>query len=516
MLQKREEIEGGSGGSTLPKRRDETKFRDKYNKMAVRDEPDEKYDVVAVLKNDDYYDDESSSDSSSREIERIAYPADLKTLPQAEWHEVNKIMLELKAALPNLSAARVRRHRIPYHEAILLELEERNFDDAARRMSELLEIDETISKSSVGALLWKKPSLAERKDFLERLQEGLIAYEKATRRNDYVSRAIAFLDTALFFQRKTWEWWWLAEHLYKAALSAAELIDDDDDDRQTITLVRYLYGRFLFYELQNSREALTYLNEAREASENKTWNASKKLGEKQAAIFRECNVLLYKALLILARKDRPNDPNQALRASLEALERATDAEAAEYLNETLHELGKCYMAVNDVKSALKTFSKLLALAKRVPDPEGVCNAHTELAFAYKQLNDDARTEKHLRMLRETAAELNLFEKLADAHYYTGEHYLSKGKLDVSTVHLEEALKFYNDLDMSGEADRARCVAGISKGQERIEKYWDLLLRCGAHDQSATLAICRWKSLREPFWHWETRGNYTNDELDCFR
>lgn len=54
-----------------------------------------------------------------------------------------------------------------------------------------------------------------------------------------------------------------------------------------------------------------------------------------------------------------------------------------YLNETLHELGKCYMAVDDVKLALKTFSKLLALAKRLPDPEGICNAHMELAFAYK-------------------------------------------------------------------------------------------------------------------------------------
>nr|XP_033338832.1 uncharacterized protein LOC117227571 [Megalopta genalis] len=469
--------------------------------MAVRDQRVERHDVVDLLKNDDY--DEWSSDSSDKEIERIVYPADLKTLPQAEWHEVKRVTVELKAALPNLNAAQVRRHRIPYHEAILLELEERNFEDAARWMKELLKIDETITESSVGALLWKKPSLKDRKDFLDRLQEGLISYEKATRRNDRVSRATAFLDTALFFQRKTWEWWWIAEHLYKAALSAAELVENDD--RRTITLVRYLYGRLLFHELQNSGEALVYLNEAREASENKTWNASKVLGEKQGAIFRECNVLLYKALLILARKERADNPDAALRACLEALERATDAEAAEYLNETLHELGKCYMAVNDAKSALKTFSKLLALAKRVPDPEGVCNAHTELAFAYKQLDDDARTEKHLRMLRETAEELSLFEKLADAHYYTGEHYLSKGKLDVSTVHLEEALRLYNDLDLSGEADRARCVAGISKGQERIEKYWDLLLRCGAYDRSATLAICRWKSLREPFWHWETRG-----------
>lgn len=55
----------------------------------------------------------------------------------------------------------------------------------------------------------------------------------------------------------------------------------------------------------------------------------------------------------------------------------------EYINEVLYELGKCYIAVNEIKNALQNFSKLLALAKRTSDIEGVCNAHMELAFAYK-------------------------------------------------------------------------------------------------------------------------------------
>ncbi|KZC06991.1 Tetratricopeptide repeat protein 29 [Dufourea novaeangliae] len=446
-----------------------------------------KYDVVEVLKRDDYK--EWSSSSSSRISERIVYPTKLKTLPQAELHEMDKVMADLKAALPDISPVQVRRFYMPYHEAILLELEEQSYHEAARQMSELLEVDERIAQKSVGVLLWKKPSLKDNKDFIDRLREGLIAFEKAKRKGDYVARATALLDTALFFQVKAWEWWWIAERLYQAALSAAEFIEDDN--------------------LQNPREALDYLNEAREASEKKTWNASKKLAEKQGSIFKECNVLLYKALLILARKDRPNNPDAALKACLEALERATTAGEAEYLNETLYELGKSYIAVNDVRRALQTFSKLLAVARRVPDAEGVCNAHMELAFAYKQLDDTAHTEKHLRMFRENAEKLRLFEKLADAHYYTGEHYLSQGNLGVSTVHLENALSLYNKLGLSHEADRARCIAGISKGQERIEEYLSLLLRCGVHDENATLKICRWKSSREPFWLEEVHGNQEN-------
>lgn len=53
------------------------------------------------------------------------------------------------------------------------------------------------------------------------------------------------------------------------------------------------------------------------------------------------------------------------------------------MNEVLYELGKCYAAVDDMKNALHNFSKLLALAKRISDAEGVCNAHMQLAFTYK-------------------------------------------------------------------------------------------------------------------------------------
>ncbi|XP_076754842.1 uncharacterized protein LOC143425725 [Xylocopa sonorina] len=329
---------------------------------------------------------------------------------------------------------------------------------------------------------------------------------------DHVTRARSLLDTALYFQSKTWEWQWITERLYQAALSAAELIEHDDF--YMITLIRYLYGRFIFYELQNPNEALDYLRKARDGSVKKLWNASKLLGIEQKSIFKECNALLYKALLILARKKRSENAAFAVEACIEALNRATDAENTEYVNEAYYELGKCYVATNNIKSALKSFSKLLALAKRTLDVEGVCNAHMELAFAYKRLNDNDHTEIHLEMCRENAENFHLFEKLAAAHYHIGEHYLSQGKLYLSTSNLETALNLYNRLDLSREADRARCIAGISKGQERIEEYLDLLLQCGEHDKNATIKLCRWKSDREPFWSEEIHELKSDLEIRC--
>ncbi|XP_006611262.1 uncharacterized protein LOC102675216 isoform X2 [Apis dorsata] len=369
----------------------------------------------------------------------------LKTLPQARGKEIYKIMDDLKAALPNISPRELRRFYTPFHEAILCELEEEGYYIAYNYMKEILDLDEKIVEKTV-LISWKKPYLKDQKDFILFLKEGLIQTEKCRRKDDYIGRAISLLDMALFFQTKTWEWWWVTEQLYQAALSAAEWIINDDNE--TITLIRYLYGRFLFYEF---------------------------------------------------RKIRPENPERALSFCIKAEERALDAQNTEYMNEVLYELGKCYAAVDDMKNALHNFSKLLALARRISDAEGVCNAHMQLAFTYKQLNDDNYTEKHLQKWRESAEDFGLIQKLADAHYYTGEHFLNQRKLHLSTGHLETAFSLYSRLGLLNEADRARCIAGISKGQEKIEKYIDLLLRCGEYDQNATLDLCQWKSHRKPFW-----------------
>ncbi|XP_034187071.1 tetratricopeptide repeat protein 29 isoform X2 [Osmia lignaria lignaria] len=453
-----------------------------------------KYDVIDFLKKD--YKKWSNNSACSDEC-IINHSRKLKTLPQAEWYERHKVIADLKAALPDISPRKVRRHCIPYHEAILLELEEQGYNEAFYYMREFINFDRKIAEKTTGTRTWKKICLENRKDFIDHLKHGLMAFEDAEREGDYVTRAMSLLDVALFFQSKGWEWKWVTERLYQAALFAAESIEDDE--LRTITLIRYLYGRFLFQELKNPKSAIDYLKEAREASEKKTWNASKILGERQRCIFIECNIILYKALLILARKERPENPDFALNACIEALERATDAGDNEYLTEVLYELGKSYFAKNDMIRALQSFSKFLAIAKRIPDPEGVCNGHMELAFTYKELGDDAHTEKHLHLCQENADNFDFREKLADSHYYIGEHYLSQGKLNLSTVHLETALCIYHELSASQEADRARCIAGISKGQEIIKEYYNILLQCGEYDEDATLKICRWKCCRKNFW-----------------
>ncbi|XP_011881906.1 PREDICTED: uncharacterized protein LOC105569786 [Vollenhovia emeryi] len=497
------------------------------------------------------------------------------------------------------------RYRLPPHEAIIDELEESNYVESVCYLRELFELDEATRRAAgPETLTWEKPRLKDNRDAMLRLKKSLIAVERAKNagggeiisrsvsnfrywnilimysiiiemsrfvyllsmsksRNitkflevgDYVSTAAEFLNTALLFQAMTWEWWWVAERLYRSALENAKLVKDDD--QRTSTITHYLYGRFLFEQknyvrtmqsVQDTTESLYHLKLAREVCQEKSWNASKMTGRKEETIFRECNVLLYKILLMHAQQVRPDQPDVAVKACTEALARATDCELLifvsqpntvvslnyitkscaissviftsaaghyEYIANVLYELGMSQLRSGDVKLAFRNFSKFLAMVKRISDPEGICNAHMAMALAYKlcvtyvfprfrfmyilphmqtrllrdlekilrailtadtymqELDDDANTEKHLRLFVVNATKSGLTKKLAQAHYCTGEHFLSKKKPDIATFHLEKSFELYNEVGLNVDADKARALAGVSKGGLHVSSNYNV-------------------------------------------
>ncbi|XP_029662376.1 uncharacterized protein LOC115235031 [Formica exsecta] len=441
-----------------------------------------------------------------------------KTLAGARQEEMRKVKNELKEMLPILKPSEVKRFHLPSHEAIIHELEENDYEVSVRYLKELFELDEeTRKEAGPGTLTWKKPRLKDNKDAMKRLKEGLIAFEQAKNAGDSLSIIVEFLDMALFFQAMTWEWWWVAERLYRSALVNAELIKNNE--QQMITSVHYLYGRFLFEQIQNTTESLYHLKVAREASEGKHWNASKVTGRKEQTIFRECNVLLYKALLMHAQQIDPNQLDIIIKVYTEALARATDSEHYEYMANALYELGKNQLRSGDMKLAFQNFSKFLAMARKISDPEGICNAHMALALAYKlynshlqELNDEVNTEKHLNLFRKNAEEFKLLKKLAQAHYCIGEHFLSKRRPDIATSHLKKSFNLYNDLGLYDDANKARIIAGVSKGQGIIDQYIDLMLQCGV-DSRAISTLCQWKNRRSVFWTEKTL--HTEDSEKSF-
>lgn len=72
------------------------------------------------------------------------------------------------------------RFYLPFHEAVIHELEENGYEESIRYLKELFELDEeTRKEAGPGTLTWKKPRLKDNKDAMKCLKKGLIAFEQA-------------------------------------------------------------------------------------------------------------------------------------------------------------------------------------------------------------------------------------------------------------------------------------------------------------------------------------------------
>lgn len=94
--------------------------------------------------------------------------------------ESRRLRDEIKHNLPVLTRREIRRFRIPYHEALCLELEEDGCYEAATFFRMLIQFQEDMrSEAGPGSLIWLYPQLKDEKDKLNKVYKGLKAAQEA-------------------------------------------------------------------------------------------------------------------------------------------------------------------------------------------------------------------------------------------------------------------------------------------------------------------------------------------------
>ncbi|KAK0163295.1 hypothetical protein PV327_006993 [Microctonus hyperodae] len=411
-----------------------------------------------------------------------------KGLTRATKKNIDQVKKDLKEQLPVLTSTGIRRHRLPYHECVLLELKEMGMTEVADYIDQLFKINETVHNEQL---------LKLQRNLIDILKNNLIKAETARRKNNYLEETTTLHNTAMFFHSFSQTWLWIVDELLRKALAAAERVDNDDGF--IINTVKFIYGKFIFHSMKDPARALNYLNEVSNASKDKIWNASKFLKQDQNNLHKECNILLYEVHRLMARKFRNINLKMVVKSSIEALQCANESHNNKYIVEALYELGESQMASDDIAGALKTFAKFLAKVKRIPDHKGICDAHKQLAIAHQNLKHDDGIREHLRLFRKFADEYNLSDKLGEAHFLTGKYLLERDLPSEATPHLKIAFDMFKCLKMMKETDESRVLLGISKGEEVFEEYMKLILNCGNNDRDATLKLLQWKNSRVPFW-----------------
>lgn len=99
---------------------------------------------------------------------------------RARKQELLEIKERIKNNLPALSKRQIRRHRISYHEALILELEEDGFHEAANFLKLLIDFQDRMRyEAGPESYVWFYPQLKLEKERLIIMYDGLKNAETA-------------------------------------------------------------------------------------------------------------------------------------------------------------------------------------------------------------------------------------------------------------------------------------------------------------------------------------------------
>lgn len=184
----------------------------------------------------------SSTLSSQQEAPKSCVKRD-----RARRQESKNLRENILNNLPILTNREVRRFRIPYHEALCLELDEDGFCEAAKFFRLLIQYQEDMrNEAGPESFIWFYPQLVNEKDKLDILKKGLQEAEEGKLVGKFKVECEKFLKIAIYFSNLPVGWWWLARQLFLQATDCAENYKDDGGRLEAI--VRYIFGRFYLYQ----------------------------------------------------------------------------------------------------------------------------------------------------------------------------------------------------------------------------------------------------------------------------
>ena len=313
----------------------------------------------------------------------LALEHDMSPVKKERLKRLQKEMLRKKfrESLPVLNKQQIRKHRLPYHESLLADLEDNGFVNSAEFIKQLIELQErTRKKSGPGTVVWLRPQLKYSKSTLDVLVKCLTTAETAHNEDKVGLEWDEMLHLAAQYAFGSEDWWWLGEQLLYQCVS----IEYPDEFNKQEAIAYFIIGKYLVEKGKKMEPGRYYLDLARVMSKGKSWTCSKILGKRQDIVFIESCRLLYSVLIEEAVLIMKTDPKKALEICNVARKRA--AEACDHNNEYEASLlrGRCELLLNRSLDAIATVLKTLHRTVRRGFVKGICEAKIALALAYLQ------------------------------------------------------------------------------------------------------------------------------------
>ncbi|KPJ01905.1 hypothetical protein RR46_05114 [Papilio xuthus] len=438
-------------------------------------------------------------------------------------------------SLDTLDARGIRRHKLPLHECIELELKEAGFFESSDYLQDLIYDNiQILAEDEIGIVV----DIRKREDFLEHICAGLQRAERERDRDNKKKECLELLKLALYYSEKGKGILWLAEKFFLAAIAVAShyLLDGG---RQK-ACCKYHYASFLLNKCSaDMEEAYEIFSDVRDSAIGKEWplfendsEITEALRDAPNSVFIVTVLELHRVLMSKARAVRAEDPAKA-----ERLSRLAERRAKYVINksadvpkaaEAVIEIGISQLAMNSLNNALKSFQKAYKIYEANNDINGLCISKMHLAAVRQRLGDHETAAKLLTEMGALAMQNGFRRHLGRALHLLGELHLKRERPDLGTQHLEEAFMcfmgyivqdqnygvnkqrstLYSDIDtiyktqkqevLDEEAEQSRVMMAISAGQELMGSYFTILEKA-ASCTVAKVKVIEWKSSKASWW-----------------
>uniref|UniRef100_A0AAR5P3I2 Tetratricopeptide repeat protein 29 n=1 Tax=Dendroctonus ponderosae TaxID=77166 RepID=A0AAR5P3I2_DENPD len=417
--------------------------------------------------------------------------------------ETQKEIGRMRAELPKYTLNDIRMFKLPFHEALILQLEETGYASTEAYIQQLFQIDEQLRlEAGPQSFVWTRPALRHSDNELKKLSDALMQAEDEHKKGNYKNEFDTMLRVAIDFAFNYSDWFWLAEDLILQCICTANTFAFSGKHE---AISRYVYARILYEKIKNFEKAEEELSITRELSLGKSWNVKSFLPEQTDSsntLFMSANYLLHLCYMRQAKLFFKIDCNQALEFASLAKKRAVEACYHDGETMALYIKGQCELNLGQTKDAVSTFNKAFYIQSKLKSEKGMCEARVELSKAYLMHGSTRLALNTLLALKAMAEEHGFQFYLAQAYRYLGEYYLTCGEPHKATPLLSDALHTFHSIGLMAEADQVRNVAALSSGLELMPLYIPLLQKTDkrfADGFENLLKLAKWKDSREPFW-----------------
>ncbi|CAG9814242.1 unnamed protein product [Phaedon cochleariae] len=417
--------------------------------------------------------------------------------------EINEYITKMRGDLPVYNVDEIRQYRLPYHEALLINLREQGFICTASFIQELFNFQEEL-RQQAGPVshIWLRPQLIYSRAELDHLKQGLIKSEEYHMESDYAKECEVFLGLAVYFAFSHYDWWWLGEQLLIQSIKVSTEYESLKGKYEALS--RFAYAKFLIENMKEFDDAKGHLKIAREIAQRKGWTSKGYFPDEKGTLFMQINHYLFECLYRNVKQLVKIDYKKAIPVIVEARRRAADACYHSGETRALVMKGICEMNIQDVKAAINSLLRAFQLQQRFGTQEGMCKVRIQLAKAYLIDGNTAMSLKTLMLLKESAETYNLPFYLGQAYKNLGEYYLTNGEPEKANPLLNEALKILNQCNLATrDIEMVRNLEAISAGLELFPKYIDLLHKAGTSDGDGfrnLMKLIDWKDQRTEFWN----------------